>query len=241
MLLFPAIDLMSGQVVRLKQGKAEQKTVYSDDPPAVARRWEEEGGDWLHLVDLDAAFTGEQRNLDAVRAICAAVNIPCELGGGIRDAAAIERALGAGVSRVILGTKAAESLEFVAEMSRAFGREKIAVGIDAKGGVVSVRGWTQETGQSALDLATRAVDAGAGTIIYTDIATDGMLTGPNFAETERVNAAIVPRGGQLIASGGIGAAEHVERVGMIPGIYGCIIGKALYDGAVSLREVARRV
>ncbi len=238
MLLFPAIDLMSAQVVRLKQGKAEQKTVYSDDPPAFARKWEEEGGDWLHLVDLDAAFSGEQRNLDAVRAICSAVKIPCELGGGIRDAASIERALAAGVSRVILGTKAAESLEFVAEMSRTFGREKIAVGIDAKGGIVSVRGWTQETGQSALDLAIRAVDAGAGTIIYTDIATDGMLTGPNFHETEKVNAAIVPLGGQLIASGGVGTAEHVARVGKIAGIYGCIIGKALYDGAVSLREVA---
>ncbi len=238
MLLFPAIDLMSGQVVRLKQGKAELKTVYSDNPPAFASKWEEEGGDWLHIVDLDAAFTGEHRNLDAVRAITSTVGIPCELGGGMRSREAIARAFDAGVARVVIGTRAAESLDFVAEMAAEFGRERIAVGIDAKGGIVSVKGWTQETGQSALDLAIRAVQAGAGTIIYTDIATDGMLTGPNFIETERVHHAVAPLGGQVIASGGVGTADHVARVAKVPGIYGCIIGKALYDGAVSLREVA---
>jgi phosphoribosylformimino-5-aminoimidazole carboxamide ribotide isomerase len=238
MLLFPAIDLMSGEVVRLRQGKADQKTVYSNDPAAFALRWEAEGGDWLHLVDLDASFSGEQRNLDAVRAITSAVKIPCEVGGGIRTPEAIERALDAGVARVILGTKAAESLEFVEEMAERFGAEKIAVGIDAKNGVVSVKGWTQETGQNALDLAIRAVQAGAKTIIYTDIATDGMLKGPNFAETEKVNAAIVPLGGQLIASGGVGNAEHVRRLAKMPALYGCIIGKALYDKTMSLAEVA---
>ncbi len=237
MLLYPAIDLMSGQVVRLRQGRADQKTVYSSDPAAVARQWATEGGDWLHIVDLDASFSGKQQNLEHVRAITAAAGIPCELGGGIRDAEAIGRALDAGVARVILGTKAAESLEFVGEMARKFGREKIAVGIDAKNGIVSVKGWTQETGQSALDLAINAVKAGAGTIIYTDIATDGMLQGPNFAETERVNAAIVPLGGQLIASGGVGTAAHVLRAAQIPSLYGCIIGKALYDKTVSLAEV----
>ncbi len=240
MLLFPAIDLMSGQVVRLKQGKAELKTVYSDDPPAFARKWEEEGGDWLHIVDLDAAFSGEHRNLDAVRAITSAIGIPCELGGGMRSREAIARAFDAGVARVVIGTRAAESLDFVAEMASEFGRERIAVGIDAKGGIVSVKGWTQETGQSALDLATRAVQAGAGTIIYTDIATDGMLTGPNFIETERVHYAVAPLGGQVIASGGVGTAAHVARVAQVRGIYGCIIGKALYDGAVSLRELASK-
>ena len=241
MLLFPAIDLMSGEVVRLRQGRADEKTVYSNDPAAFARKWADEGGDWLHIVDLDAAFSGQQKNLDSVRAITAAVSIPCELGGGIRDAAAIERALDAGVARVILGTKAAESLDFVREMSKQFGRERIAVGIDAKGGIVSVKGWTQETGQSALELATNATNAGAGTIIYTDIATDGMLAGPNYAETERVNAAVTALGGQVILSGGIGTADHVLRANMMPGLYGCIIGKALYDGAVSLRDVAGRV
>jgi len=240
MLLFPAIDLMSGQVVRLKQGKADQKTVYSDDPAAMARRWYDEGGDWLHLVDLDAAFSGEHCNLDAVKAITSAVSIPCELGGGMRTEAAIQNALDAGVARVIIGTKAAESLDFVREMSAKFGRERIAVGIDAKNGVVSVKGWTQETGQSALDLACEAVKAGAQTIIYTDIATDGMLQGPNFPETEKVQAAVSALGGQLIASGGIGNAAHVERVRNIPGIYGCIIGKALYDKTVNLSELVVR-
>jgi phosphoribosylformimino-5-aminoimidazole carboxamide ribotide isomerase len=165
------------------------------------------------------------------------VKIPCELGGGIRTAAAIERALNAGVSRVILGTKAAESLDFVQEMARVFGSERIAVGIDAKNGIVSVKGWTQETGQSALELAKHAVEAGASTIIYTDIATDGMLQGPNFTETERVQHAIAPLGGQLIASGGVGVAAHVERLAKIPELYGCIIGKALYDHTVKLPEL----
>jgi phosphoribosylformimino-5-aminoimidazole carboxamide ribotide isomerase len=238
MLLLPAIDLMAGQVVRLRQGRADQKTVYSDDPPAFAQQWENEGGDWLHLVDLDASFTGEQRNLAAVKAITSAVKIPCELGGGIRTPEAIERALEAGVARVILGTKAAESLEFVSAMAVRFGSERIAVGIDAKHGIVSVKGWTEETGQNALDLAVRAVQAGAGTIIYTDIATDGMLQGPNFGEMEKVNTAILPHGGQLIASGGVGDAGHVQRLAELPGLYGCIIGKALYDHTVSLRELA---
>src|SRR6186997_2380647 len=117
MLLFPAIDLMSGQVVRLRQGKADQKTVYSDDPVSVAKRWEQEGGDWLHVVDLDAAFTGEQKNLESVRAICAAVKFPVELGGGIRTLAAAQRAIDAGVSRIIVGTKAVESLAFITELA----------------------------------------------------------------------------------------------------------------------------
>src|SRR6478735_3765 len=135
MILLPAIDLMSGQVVRLRQGKADQKTVYSNDPAAFARRWQEEGGDYLHVVDLDAAFTGEQQNLDAVRAITADISIPVELGGGMRSPEAIERALEAGVSRVVIGTRAAESLEFVEEMAKRFGSERIAVGIDAKDGI----------------------------------------------------------------------------------------------------------
>src|SRR5438105_2095306 len=130
MLLFPAIDLMSGQVVRLSQGRADQKTIYSDDPVAFAKKWEAEGGDWLHVGDLDAAFTGEQRNLNAVKKIAAAVTIPCELGGGMRDETAIARALDAGVARVVIGTRAAESIEFVAKMAAKFGSEKIAVGID---------------------------------------------------------------------------------------------------------------
>jgi phosphoribosylformimino-5-aminoimidazole carboxamide ribotide isomerase len=234
-LLFPAIDLLSGEVVRLRQGKAELKTVYSNDPAAFAQRWETEGGDWLHVVDLDAAFTGEQRNLEAVRAICAAVKFPVELGGGIRTREAAERALEAGVSRVIVGTRAVESLAFITELATAFGRERVAVGIDAKNGQVSVKGWTEESTLTALDLAKRAEEAGAGTIIYTDIATDGMMQGPNFIETENVLRSLSC---QLIASGGVSSADDVRRLAQMSGLYGCIIGKALYDGAVNLREIS---
>ncbi len=228
---------MSGEVVRLRQGKADQKTVYSSDPAAFARRWEAEGGDYLHIVDLDAAFSGELRNLESVAAITAAIKIPCELGGGMRSEAAIRRAFAAGVARVIIGTRAAESLDFVREMAREFGGERIAVGIDAKNGMVSVKGWTEESKLSALDLARRAEDAGAGTIIYTDIATDGMLTGPNFGEMETMLGALRC---QLIASGGVSSAADVRRLGKMPGLYGCIIGKALYDGAVTLKDISDR-
>ena len=238
MILLPAIDLMSGEVVRLRQGKADEKTVYSRDPAAFARQWEEEGGDYLHLVDLDAAFIGETKNLDAVRAICDAVRMPVELGGGMRSEAAIRRAIDAGVDRVIIGTRAAESLEVVREMARAFGSERIAVGIDARNGIAAVKGWTELTGVVALDLARRVEDAGAGTIIYTDIATDGMLQGPNFAEIEKVLGAI---GCQVIASGGVSSTEDVRRLATLPRLYGCIIGKALYDGTVHLRQLASLV
>ncbi len=234
MILLPAIDLMSGEVVRLRQGKADQKTVYSSDPAAFARKWEKEGGDYIHIVDLDAAFTGEQRNLEAVRAITSAIKIPCELGGGIRSEAAVRKALEAGVARVIIGTRAAESLDFVRDMAREFGGERIAVGIDAQNGMVSIKGWTELSTVLALDLAKRAEDAGAGTIIYTDIATDGMLQGPNFEETEKVLQSLSC---QLIASGGVSSVEDVRRLGLMPGLYGCIIGKALYDGAVSLPDL----
>jgi len=233
-ILLPAIDLMSGEVVRLRQGKADQKTVYSQDPAAFARKWETEGGDYLHIVDLDAAFTGEQKNLDSVRAITEAISIPCELGGGMRSEEAIRRAFDAGVSRIVIGTRAAESLEFVGNMVREFGGERIAVGIDARNGMVSVKGWTELSTMTALDLALRAQDAGAGTIIYTDIATDGMLQGPNFAETEKMLGALQC---QLIASGGVSSADDVRRLQEMPGLYGCIIGKALYDGAVKLSEL----
>jgi phosphoribosylformimino-5-aminoimidazole carboxamide ribotide isomerase len=235
MLLFPAIDLMSGQVVRLRQGKADQKTVYSNDPAAFAKRWQEEGGDYLHMVDLDAAFTGQQQNLDAVRAITRAITIPCQLGGGMRSEEAIGRALDAGVSRIVIGTRAAESLEFVEKMASKFGSDRVAVGIDAKNGIVSVKGWTELSTLEAAQLAQQAQEAGAGTIIYTDIATDGMLQGPNFAELERMLSLLRC---QLIASGGVSSNADVERLAQMPGLYGCIIGKALYDGAVSLKQLS---
>lgn len=230
MLLLPAIDLMGGEVVRLKRGLATEKTVYSNDPVAFAKKWEDAGADWLHIVDLDAAFGGVPRNLEYVQKICEAVNIPCELGGGMRNADNVSAAFAAGVSRVILGTRASESIDYVREMCQEFGGERIAVGIDAKNGLVAVKGWTETTTQKATDLALSAQAAGAGTIIYTDIATDGMLVGPNYAELQVMLDTLKCN---LIASGGVSAVEDLHKLAGMKGLYGAIIGKALYDGKIT--------
>ena len=235
MLLLPAIDLMGGQVVRLRQGKIEKKTVYSDDPAALARRWEAEGGDILHLVDLDAAFSGRvgAENREALRAIVAAVTIPCELGGGMRDEATVRAALELGVSRVVIGTRAAESMPFVAGLVQKFGSARIVVGIDARAGVVAVKGWTESGGRHALDVAREAEAAGVAAIIYTDIATDGMLAGPNFTELDRLLTQIdCP----LIASGGVTHVSDVHALAARPKLKGAIIGRALYEGTLSLAD-----
>ena len=236
MILLPAIDLMGAEVVRLRRGLATEKVVYSSDPVAFAKKWEDSGADWLHIVDLDAAFTGEPQNLDAVAKICAAVKIPCELGGGMRSEEKIQAAFDAGVARVILGTKACQSPETIAGFCTKFGGERIAVGIDAHGGKVAVKGWTETTATLASDLALAAQQAGAGTIIYTDIATDGMLEGPNFDELEKMLTLLDCN---LIASGGVSCDEDLKRLSLMPGLYGAIIGKALYDGRITgnLREI----
>jgi phosphoribosylformimino-5-aminoimidazole carboxamide ribotide isomerase len=236
MILLPAIDLMGGEVVRLKRGLASEKTVYSSDPVTFAKKWEDSGADWLHIVDLDAAFSGEPKNLDAIEKICAAVNIPCELGGGMRNFQNVSAAFSAGISRVILGTKACETPDYIGEMCAEFGGDRIAVGIDAKDGMVAVKGWTETTGTDALDLALFAQKSGAGTIIYTDIATDGMLEGPNFAELEKLLGHLTCN---LVASGGVSSPEDLQRLAAMPGLYGTIIGKALYDGRITghLRDI----
>ena len=230
MILLPAIDLMGGEVVRLKRGLASEKTVYSSDPVAFAKKWEDSGADWLHIVDLDAAFSGEPENLPAIEQICASVNIPCELGGGMRNFKNVSAAFSCGVSRVILGTKACESPEYIAEICTEFGGERIAVGIDANHGKVAVKGWTETTSTSAAGLALIAQVAGAGTIIYTDIATDGMLKGPNFVELENLLKILECN---LIASGGVSSAEDLRKLSKIPRLHGAIIGKALYDGHIT--------
>ena len=234
MIVLPAIDLMNGEVVRLRQGRAGEKTVYSKDPVAFARKWESGGADYLHLVDLDAAFSGVSRNLETVKQITRAISIPCELGGGMRSEEAIRDALDAGVARVVIGTRASESMEFVAQMVKKIGGEKIAVGIDAKNGIASVKGWTESAGVSASELAQKAEQAGVRTIIYTDIATDGMLEGPNFAELEHMLQML---NCNLIASGGVSSAKDVGRLAQWKQLYGVIIGKALYDGTLFLPEI----
>jgi phosphoribosylformimino-5-aminoimidazole carboxamide ribotide isomerase len=226
MLLYPAIDLMDGQVVRLERGEAARKTIYGDDPVAMAKKWESAGADWIHLVDLDAAFEGKSRNLEIIRAIAAAVAVPCELGGGMRDAASIEAALATGVRRVIIGTKAAEA-GFLTQAAATFGPDRLAVGIDAKKGKVAVKGWVETMELSAIDLAREVLNAGIRTIIYTDIATDGMLQGPNVAAMREM-AAAVPC--DLIASGGVSGPEDIRELATVAGIHGVIIGRALYEG-----------
>lgn len=226
MLLYPAIDLMDGQVVRLERGLAAKKTVYSDDPVAMALKWQAAGADWIHLVDLDAAFEGKSRNLDVIRKIAKALSVPCELGGGMRDAGSIEAGLATGVRRVIIGTKAAEA-GFLSGIAGAFGPDRLAVGIDAKDGKVAVKGWVETMEMTSLDLARTAVNAGIRTIVYTDIATDGMLQGPNLGAMREMSEAVPC---ELIASGGVSSPEDLRRLAAIPGIHGAIIGRALYEG-----------
>ncbi len=212
----------------------EKDTVYSDDPAAMARHWQDEGGEFLHLVDLDGAFAGVPRNRQAIEAIVAAVDIPTELGGGIRDLETIEAYLKLGVSRVILGTVAKENPELVAEACRRFPGQ-IVVGIDAKNGLVAVRGWAEVTEKKAIDLAREMEGFGVTAIIYTDIARDGMMQGPNLEATAALAEAIsIP----VIASGGVSSLDDIRNLLQIEdsGIEGVITGKAIYNGALSLRE-----
>jgi len=226
MFLYPAIDIMNGKVVRLERGEAAKKTIYSSDPVFVAKQWEAAGADWIHLVDLDAAFEGQSQNLDIIRAIASAVSIPCELGGGMRDETSIRRGLDTGVRRIIIGTRAIEPA-FLAESAQTFGADSLAVGIDAKEGKVSVKGWIETLEITALDLAREAVNAGIQTIIYTDIATDGMLKGPNLAAMREMAQAVPCN---LIASGGVSGPQDIVALSKVSGLHGVIIGRALYEG-----------
>lgn len=236
MTIYPAIDIKAGRCVRLTQGRADQETVYFDHPAEVAATFQAAGSGWVHVVDLDGAFEGEPRNLPQVAAI-AALGMKVQLGGGMRTRETVERALGMGVSRVVIGTRAAESESFMGELVEAFG-EKIAVGIDAKNGQVAVKGWVDTTGTGALVLAQRMDALGVGTLIYTDIGTDGMLTGPNFAAQEAMCAAVKCR---VIASGGVSRREDVvglrELAALRANLDGVIVGKALYEKRVELPDL----
>jgi phosphoribosylformimino-5-aminoimidazole carboxamide ribotide isomerase len=238
--IFPAIDLRGGKVVRLEQGRAEAQTVYGDDPVGVAASFHAAGARHLHMVDLDGAFTGELTNLHLVQAVAKASPLFIELGGGLRTEEAIAKALETGIDRVVIGTRACESLPFVKTVVDKFGAERIAVGIDAKEGMVSTRGWTAPSKWTAPDLARAVADQGVRTIIYTDIATDGMFTGPNLTALGDLMAA-APKV-RIIASGGVATREHVAMLHALGGqISGVIIGKALYDGKLNLAEVIKQV
>jgi phosphoribosylformimino-5-aminoimidazole carboxamide ribotide isomerase len=232
--LLPAIDLMGGRCVRLSQGVASEKTEYSEDPVAVAREFQAQGAEWIHLVDLDGAFKGESKNWKVIQAIRAAVDLRLELGGGMRDRAAVQRMLDAGIDRAVVGTWAARDPEAVGRLAAAQG-ERIAVGVDARDGRVAVRGWTEVTDLSAEDFAAHLAGLGVKTLIVTDIATDGMLTGPNTAFLRRM-AARVP-GVALIASGGISETDDLRALRdlALPNLRGVIVGRAIYAGRMTVR------
>ncbi|MCC7493710.1 MAG: 1-(5-phosphoribosyl)-5-[(5-phosphoribosylamino)methylideneamino]imidazole-4-carboxamide isomerase [Fimbriimonadaceae bacterium] len=234
MLIFPAIDLSEGQVVRLHRGERAQKTVYSDDPAALARRWVAAGGQWLHVVDLDGSFDGQPRNLPAVRAILAAAEVPVQVGGGVRDRATIETYLAAGVARVILGTAAVRDRPFCEAALAAFG-EQVVIDIGARDGLVAVQGWAERTRLDALQFAQEIATAGARRVVFTDVHSDGALQGPNVAAQRRLATALsIP----VIASGGITTLDDVAAIAALAplGVEGLIIGRALYEGTVDLAD-----
>jgi phosphoribosylformimino-5-aminoimidazole carboxamide ribotide isomerase len=231
--LYPAIDLKDGACVRLKRGAMDDATVYADDPAAQAATWERLGFSWIHVVDLNGAFAGKPVNADAVKNILAAVSIPVQLGGGIRDLAGIETWLAAGVARVILGSAAAKNPALVRAAAAKF-PGRIVVGIDARNGMVATEGWAETSTIKAEDLALRLEDAGIAAIIYTDIARDGMMTGLNLPETEALAAKIsVP----VIASGGVAGLADIlalkAAAGRTKNLAGAIVGRALYDGSLN--------
>jgi len=230
MILYPAIDIKDGACVRLLRGDMNAATVFGTDPAAQARAFQDAGCDWLHLVDLNGAFAGQPVNGAAVQAILAATNIPAQLGGGIRDMATIEMWLSRGIKRVILGTVAVENPDLVRQAARAFPTQ-IAVGIDARAGLVATKGWAHETNVQATDLAKSFEDAGVAAIIYTDIDRDGAMQGPNIAATEALARAVtIP----VIASGGVSSLDDLAALRATEVIAGAISGRALYDGAIDL-------
>lgn len=235
MILYPAIDLKDGACVRLLRGDMNAATVFGTDPAAQARAFQDAGCDWLHLVDLNGAFAGQPVNGAAVEAILNATTIPAQLGGGIRDMATIEMWLSRGIARVILGTVAVENPDLVRQAARAFPAQ-IAVGIDARKGMVATKGWASETNVQASDLAKSFEDAGVAAIIYTDIDRDGAMGGPNIPATEALARAVsVP----VIASGGVSSLADLAALRATHIIAGAISGRALYDGAIDLPAALR--
>jgi len=234
-LVLPAVDVRGGRCVRLIQGAADRERVYDGDPVTAARSWEAVGAPWLHVVDLDGAFSGIPVNVEVIRRLIAAVRIPVEVGGGVRSFDAIERWIDAGAARVILGTAAVRDTTLLAEACRRY-RDRIAVAIDARRGIVAAEGWVARTGLRAGAAATRAVRAGARRIIYTDIGRDGTFGGPNVAAIERMLRGV---GAPVIASGGIASVKDIHRLRRLEptGLEGVIVGRALYEGRVRLEDL----
>jgi len=235
MIIYPAIDLKDGQCVRLVQGKKEDKTVYSDTPGQVALSFQEQGAEFLHVVDLDGAFEGEPRNLKAIAEIALSINIPFQVGGGLRTRGDVERLLAMGASRVIIGTRAVENAVFMEELLKHYGPQKIVLGIDARDGMVAIEGWVEDSSLQALEFGKIMRKMGVETAIYTDISRDGLLQGPNLAAIEKMARTTKLK---IIASGGVSTIENIKALKQMEslGVSGAIVGKALYDEKISLPE-----
>ena len=238
--VIPAIDLRGGQCVRLMQGDYARETVYGADPVEMALRWQSMGAQRLHVVDLDGARSGEQANAEAVRAIVRAVDIPVELGGGIRNLDTVERWLTAGVDRVYLGTAAVTDPHFASQACARYPGQ-VAAGADARDGRIAVRGWEEETSESVREFCNRLLADGACALTYTNIARDGTLEGPDVEGISELIQALGPTDAQIILSGGVGTLEHVTKASQVRGLGGVIVGRALYEGTVDLAEAIAAV
>ena len=237
MIIFPAVDIKGGQAVRLKQGKADQETVFSSDPVAMAKKWQEQGGKWLHVIDLDGAFSGEPVNRELIKNICSSVNMPVQLVGGIRDLETAKAYLDAGVSRLIIGTIALTEPELFGSICKAF-PGKIGVSLDAEGGVLKTKGWVEDSGLTIYDVLPRMEEQGVAFIIYTDIDRDGMQTGVNLpALTKLAQTSSVP----VIAAGGVATLDDIKALYPLTkeaNLEGAISGKAIYTGTLDLKEAS---
>ncbi|MGY0693606.1 1-(5-phosphoribosyl)-5-[(5-phosphoribosylamino)methylideneamino]imidazole-4-carboxamide isomerase [Virgibacillus sp. FSP13] len=232
MILFPAIDIRNGKCVRLIQGDYSKEQVYSDSPTNMALQWEKQQAEYLHIVDLDGAKTGDPINRATIKSIASNTAIPIQIGGGIRSMDIIETYVSLGVSRVIIGTAAINDKVFLQKAVKRY-KDKIAVSIDARNGYVATNGWVKTSNVKAIDLVKELEQFGIDTVIYTDILKDGMVTGPNFSELQAINEATSIN---IIASGGVSSKDDIERLGSMD-LYGAIIGKALYDGSLSFQSL----
>ena len=238
MIVIPAVDLREGRCVRLREGRLDAETVFSDDPVAMAERWVAAGAERLHVVDLDGAFAGVPRQTALIAKIVEAVRpVPVQAGGGLRDLAALETVLDAGVTWTVVGTRAAVDAAFLAEAGRRFG-ERIIVAADARGDRVAIRGWTETGELTVVELGRRARDAGAVALLYTDVSRDGTGLGPNVAATAALAMAV---GLPVLASGGVGTIDHLVTLARVPGVLGTVVGRALYTGAISLPDALAAV
>ncbi len=237
MIVIPAIDIKDGKCVRLIQGRKDAVTIYSDDPVSVARKWIGAGAELIHVVDLDGAFTGIQKNIEKIKAIRNAVDVQIQVGGGIRDIGVMKELIIAGIERLVIGTSAASKPEMIKEAcERFYGR--VLVAVDAKDGKVAVKGWEEVTDITAIEFAKKMQDYGVTAIVYTDISRDGMLIGPNIEAMEgMIDALTIP----VIASGGVSGLEDIKALMQIKGLWGVITGKALYEGRLDLGKAIELV